>query len=247
MGTGPSLAAALEKYLRLLQEETTIAVNTFCLDAAYEAVKPDFYAFSDPVYSRADCGERAANKRYRVLRALKEQTRWPLHALFALYPGQVDLTSEFKHTSISHHLVNIFPPFEVPWIRNYAYSTGFVQPLVKNVVGFAIMAAINMGFREIYVIGADHSLHREFYVGDDNHIYGRWKHFDGTSGEQPMRKGHAADAPFYRVHEVWRGMWRTFRSYHLIAEYARFRGVQVLNATPGSFIDAFDRCSLSDL
>lgn len=32
-----------------------------------------------------------------------------------------------------------------------------------------------------------------------------------------------------------------FRSYWHIADYARSRGIEIINATPGSMIDAFPR------
>ncbi len=42
-----------------------------------------------------------------------------------------------------------------------------------------------------------------------------------------------------RLHEVYENYAIAFRSYFNVKDYSNSRGVEILNATPGSFIDAF--------
>ena len=50
-----------------------------------------------------------------------------------------------------------------------------------------------------------------------------------------------------RLHEVYENYAIAFKSYFYVKAYAECCGVKILNATPGSFIDAFPRLHLRDL
>ena len=43
------------------------------------------------------------------------------------------------------------------------------------------------------------------------------------------------------LHEVLYSMYVAFRSYFVIRDYAERIGCKIINITPGSFIDAFER------
>ena len=49
------------------------------------------------------------------------------------------------------------------------------------------------------------------------------------------------------IHDVYENYAIAFRSYFNVKDYADARGVEIINATPGSFIDAFPRLALSKL
>jgi hypothetical protein len=53
-----------------------------------------------------------------------------------------------------------------------------------------------------------------------------------------------AEYVHHPLHQVLESMMIAFRSYHRIQRYAEARGLKVLNATPGSMIDAFPREAL---
>ena len=44
-----------------------------------------------------------------------------------------------------------------------------------------------------------------------------------------------------KLHDVLGSMTIAFRSYWQIADYANSRSIEIINATPGSMIDAFPR------
>ena len=58
-----------------------------------------------------------------------------------------------------------------------------------------------------------------------------------------------AEEIFKNVHiaDVYENYAIAFRSYFNVKDWAERRGIEILNATPGSFIDAFKRVSLADL
>jgi hypothetical protein len=49
------------------------------------------------------------------------------------------------------------------------------------------------------------------------------------------------------LHEILSTMSLAFESYHILKKYADYKEVKILNSTPGSYIDAFERCSINEL
>ena len=47
-----------------------------------------------------------------------------------------------------------------------------------------------------------------------------------------------------RIHQIYESFSIAFRSYFAVKDFADSEGVEILNATPGSFIDAFPRTRL---
>ena len=47
-----------------------------------------------------------------------------------------------------------------------------------------------------------------------------------------------------KLHEVLESMYIAFRTYHTIRRYADFRGTNIINITPDSYIDAFQKAKL---
>jgi hypothetical protein len=69
------------------------------------------------------------------------------------------------------------------------------------------------------------------------------KHFYDaeTSKSEPMHKGGKGER---RLHEVLLKFYYSFRSYYMLNGYARKRGAKIINVTPNSFIDAFERLKI---
>lgn len=247
MGNGPSLAEELRMNLPILQREKVFAVNLFALDDLFTVVRPAFYALMDPALSRVIATEWARANQIRILTALRQRTAWPMQVFFPLCPAQILLDEVFSGTQCRLSMVNLFPTFTIPVVRNLVYQTGLLLPPTYNVLVAATALAINMGFDEIYLIGADHSWLRDVAVRDDNCMYLVHRHFNGSSAPLPIfNRPHEPRRPI-RVHE-WAGdLYRIFHAYHILADYARHRDVRVYNATPDSFIDAFPRRRLSSI
>ena len=107
------------------------------------------------------------------------------------------------------------------------------------------MIGLKMGFRQIYLTGADHSWTKTLAVDDDNLVVSIQPHFYKDNQAE-----HTRVASVYkdiRLHEILLSFHIAFRSYFFVSRYAKTIGASIFNATPGSFIDAFPRRSLADL
>ena len=123
-----------------------------------------------------------------------------------------------------------------------AYGRRLGMPRPRNVLIPAIMTGIWSGFKEIYIIGADHSWMNTICVNEHNEVESRQPHFYQDNEHELKRI--KVDYVHRPLHEVVHSFYVAFRAYHQIQRYASTAGVAIYNSTPGSFIDAFTRKSL---
>ncbi|MDE5874760.1 MAG: hypothetical protein K2H15_03860, partial [Muribaculaceae bacterium] len=102
-----------------------------------------------------------------------------------------------------------------------------------------IMSAIREGFGRIYLCGADHTWTQTLSVDDENFVVSVQPHFyeDNDKERERVRRAYAG----LHLHDVLGSMTIAFRSYWAVKAYAESIGVKIINATPGSMIDAFER------
>lgn len=229
MGNGPSLGADIAGHGDELRRETTMAVNFAALAPEFARLRPTYYVLADPhFFSRSD----DANLR-RLRQALRD-VDWPM-TVFVPVGARFDATSP-------HVRVERFNPVGVEgfrWLRHWAYRTGLGMPRPRNVLVPALMCAMRAGYRNIAVLGADHSWMRTLAVNDDNEVVSVQPHFYSDDAEESRRVAQVYKG--VRLHQVIMSFYVAFRAYHDIAAWARARGVSITNATPGSMIDAFPR------
>ena len=113
------------------------------------------------------------------------------------------------------------------------------MPRPRNVLIPSIMEAIGMGYKKVYIAGADHSWTRTLSVDDDNNVVSVQPHFYKEDDREVQRIN--TEYMHHPLHTIMYSFYVAFKSYFTIARYARSRGTEVVNITPGSFIDAFPR------
>ena len=118
------------------------------------------------------------------------------------------------------------------------------MPRPRNVLNPSLMLALRMGFKHIYVAGADHTWTQTLSVTDDNQVVSIQPHF-----YKEDKKEEARQATVYHKFPLYKLMYSfyvAFKSYFTIRRYAESINAEIINITPGSFIDAFKRMKVSD-
>lgn len=237
MGNGPSLRRNIEEDTAFLRDSRTMAVNFAANADEFSLLRPDFYILADPHFFEGK--ETDANVR-RLFERLDQLVDWDM-TLFI--PSSRDVSSLGLHNA--HIAVERFNAIGVEgfrWLENAAFNSGRGMPRPRNVLIPAIMVGISLGFREIYIIGADHTWTRTLEVDSDNCVISVQPHFYKDNNEEQVRVKSV-----YRnvcLHEILLSMHLAFKSYHTIARYAEDKGIRIFNSTPDSFIDAFPRKKL---
>ena len=126
---------------------------------------------------------------------------------------------------------------------NWIFRKGWGVPRPHNVLIPSIAMGLRLPFKKIYLAGADHSWLPEITVTDDNVVLMHQKHFydQNKSQAETVKQENLNSA---RLHIILYHMHVAFKSYFILEAYARWLGKEIINVTPGSYIDAFKRMKL---
>ncbi len=239
MGNGPSLRDAIENDRDALMRFPRLAVNLSALTPDFRDLRPEYYILADIAFF----AKEKSGKVPQLWEALGS-VDWPM-TLFL--PAEARKMEEVRRLpeNVTVKYYNLTPAEGFDCIMHPLYDSGLAMPRPRNVLIPSIMNLMREGFDRIVLIGADHNWSRTLWVTDRNRVVSVQPHFYKDDDAELRR----AEEIFknVRIHEVYENYAIAFRSYFNVKRYAEKRGVEILNATPGSFIDAFPRIALSEL
>ena len=239
LANGPSLNATVENHRDFLQDKTLLAVNFSVLSPMFGELRPELYLIADPLFWLVD------EKRESLFGNLAQKTQWPMH-LFV--PSRALGDKKWRkmiegNPNISLHIYNATPIEGFRGVERFAFKHGMGVPRPHNVLIPSIAMALRMPFEKVYVAGADHSWLHEITVTDDNEVLMHQKHFyDTKTSKADTVKQENLNAA--HLHTILYHMHVAFKSYFTLRDFAKSLGKEVINITPGSFIDAFPRMKL---
>lgn len=242
LANGPSLRQTLAEEGDLLRESLTMAVNFAANTPDFHTLRPDFYTMVDPHFFRSEESDPNVRRLWENL----AKTNWPM-TLFL----PANMRREISHASgnpvsrlpqcVTLRWINLTPAEGWKPLAQRLYRAGLAMPRPRNVLIASLMAALREGFREIVIAGADHTWTRDLWVDDRNRVISVQPHFYKDNEKELDRV--AQEYAGIPLHRILGSMTVAFRSYHLISGYAESLGASIVNATPGSFIDAFPRAA----
>lgn len=239
LANGPSLTQTVEAHPSFLRGKDLLAVNHAAVSDLFVRLRPRHYLLADPLFWIDPA------IRDRTFGALAARTAWPM-TLFMPMRAWKDRTWQplvAQNPQIRVVKYNSTPVEGFPGFCNRVYKLGLGMPRPHNVLIPSISVAVRMGYRRIYLAGADHSWLPEITVNDRNEVLMNQKHFydQGRSQARAVRNENLTTAT---LSTILHHMSVAFGSYFVLRGFARFCGAEVINVTPGSFIDAFPRLQL---
>ncbi len=241
LGNGPSLREALENFSQELAGEPCMAVNFALNSPEITALCPAYYILADPHFFRAEGSDANVDRLWENLRGVCWKMRLYVPAKYAsIARGRLGSGTQVGVQAFNAVGVEGFGS----WTR-MIYDLGLGMPRPRNVLIPSLMLAIREGFDEIVVLGADHSWMKTLGVTADNEVVSIQPHFYAEDSREEARVRHEYRG--YRLHEIVESFAVAFKAYHQIAAYAGPMGIRIVNATPGSFIDAFPRTTLEEI
>lgn len=237
MGNGPSLRDAIDNHAAALAEHPLLSVNFAPLTPEFFALRPQIHVLADGLFFEK---EKKGNVE-QMWQAL-ERVEWPM----TLYiPAQRRGCAEIQRlpAAVEVKYFNLTPAGGWKRLTRFLYDRGLAMPRPRNVLIPAIMSAIREGYRSLLLVGADHSWSKTLWVTDNNCVVSVQPHFYEDNEKERERVESLYKG--IRLHQIYESFAIAFRSYFQVKDYADRRGVEIKNATPGSFIDAFPRTKLS--
>lgn len=239
MGNGPSLRDAMEQDRDVLMAYPRLAVNLSALTPDIRDLRPDYYILADIAFFLKEKTGKVPQL-WEALRSVDWQMTLFLPATARKMPEVKSLPA-----NITLKFYNLTPAEGFRCVMHPLYDSGLAMPRPRNVLIPSIISSMREGFRKIVLIGADHNWSKTLWVTERNRVVSVQPHFYKDDDAELRR----AEEIFKNVHihDVYENYAIAFRSYFNVKAYADRRGVEILNATPGSFIDAFPRIRLADL
>lgn len=236
MGNGPSLRTNLDNNLELLERSDTLAVNFAANTPEFRILRPKYYVLADPHFFR-----NISDKNVAALSESLKAVDWRM-TLFVPAKSRRSVARMIDNPMVSVEGFNFLAAEGWKWLEQFMFRLRLGMPRPRNVLIPSIMIGIWLGYKKIYILGADHSWLKTLDVDSDNRVVSVQPHFYKEDSHEVERINRTyLDL---KLHQVLESMTIAFASYHKINAYASRCGITIINATPGSFIDAFPRGSI---
>ncbi|MCC8176092.1 MAG: hypothetical protein LUC85_01995 [Bacteroidales bacterium] len=215
-----------------LKSTPCLAVNFAALAEDFIDIKPRYYVLADPHFF-------SSNERVKQLIDRLKNVDWKM-TLFV--PATSKHVPDFSGTRVKVERFNAVGVDAWPWLEKALMGRRLAMPRPRNVLIPSIMIALWLGYKKVLVAGADHSWMQSIWVNERNEVVSVQPHFY----KEPEGEQKRVDSEYrgYRLHEIVHSFYVAFRAYHQIARFAKAIGSEVINVTPGSYIDAFPRSEL---
>lgn len=247
LGNGPSFKNSLESNFEFFKHQELICLNHFGITDYYTELKPKFYITIAHDLYLDDTDTMYKEASIKLFNAIADRTTWEMIFLIHREARKEKRWQEIlrKNKNIRIVYINLTPAEGFKWLRYSLYkkSLGMVRP--HNVMIPSMFFAINAGAKEIILVGAEHSWLKEIHVDKDNNALFFNEHFYNT--EKKSQRYTFKGQSYMKLHEILKTLAAAFEGYHILNEYAADMGVKIINCSPESFIDAFEKRSLSDI
>lgn len=247
LGNGPSLNKTLENDFEKLLSNDLMCVNQFADTVYYEKLKPKYYVIQADQILLPKAVEYHDNVRKILFNNIAAKTTWKL---ILFLPVFADKSSFWKNIIKDNKNIHVcyYNPTPVDGLKalsHWLLKMNLGMPRPHNVLIPGIVQAINMGYSTVFLTGADHSWHEQFLVDENNNFKFTDTHFFSVNNKPMPRITHTGT--HLHIHDLFRKFYLTFKGYFEIKSYAEYRKVTIYNASYKSYIDAFERKSLSTL
>lgn len=248
LGNGPSLNQTLAESQNLFSDFDLMAVNNLSQTDRFIELKPKWYILHAFIYYVPDSQLSPAYQKMKAdtILAILEKTNWPMEILVP-FPAKKNLdfiNTWKKNTNIKLVFYNQTPLEGFSFLTAYFFKKRWGMPRPHNVLVPAIMNGIWLNYKEIYLVGADHSWLAEITVTHANEALVNQKHFYDENESKAMTMQDYQVRP-RRLHEMIHKFYLSFKGYWEILPFANKQKVRIYNASKVSMIDAFERKSLS--
>jgi len=240
LANGPCLIKDLEINNEFISGHKKFCVNFFALSEEYEKIKPDYYVLAAPEFWLEKTTEFFKSQRKKLIDNLLNKTNWQMSLLIPFKAKNSLLVNSIKkNNNIQIIYYNNTPIEGFQKIINWLFKLNLGMPRPHNVLIPSIFLALNIGFKKIYIFGADHSWHEEIKIDENNKVTVNHEHFyDKNEQRMPMYK---LDGKEYYLHDIFRKLHFAFKGYFILRDYAYFLNAKIYNASSKSYIDAFER------
>lgn len=239
LGSGPSLTDDLLK-IKHISNSKFLAVNDFINSALFNELKPHYYVLADPGYFDKNCDNILVQGTIKLLHNIDYNLELYIPFVYKdIFLKNNPHIIKNKFLIIKPFHTNEYCGFEK--VNHFLYEFGLSMPLAQNILIAAIFISINLGYKSVYLLGADHSWLYDLRVNEFNQVCQFKRHFYKSNENNQLTLFLKSPNETFKMHEILLILSRTFHGYHKLEKYSKKRNTKVINVTTNSYIDAFER------
>jgi len=242
-GNGPSLKKQMETQLDVFQDNDVICVNAMSNTDWFPVVKPRYYCLMDS--SVVELPERLLLENRKIVDGLwsgLERADWDMELVLPRsFQRGAFLKERLKRVPCAVQYINTTSFDGYSFLRDFFMRKQLCAPIVQTVVIAAVYYGICKGYDDIYLVGSEMNFAKGIEVDENGMLYFNDTHFYAKEHKRFFVDANGRPIP---IAEFLEADARVFREYMLLEEYSKKMGVKIYNATPGSWVDAFERIDL---
>ncbi len=239
LGNGPSLNLSFDFLVENKENSDVFCVNMFSNSPYYSKIKPQNYLLLDDAFVNQN-HELASN----AIQKIMLDTHWKLNLIVPLKFKKSTYFIEkiAQNPNITIYFINyvIFESFD--WLRFWVFRKNIGMPQCQNVLVALTFQCINMGYKNVYLLGADHSWHENLRLNEQNELLFVDTHF---YGEKNINTKNTNEKSFLAFQFL--SLHKAFKGYEVLVIYAKNCGVNIYNASAKSYIDVFKKIKLTEI
>jgi hypothetical protein len=239
LGNGPSLAEDIDLVVSSKPTSALMALNNFATTSLFSKLQPEYYMLQAPELWQDDVSEELSQYQESIIAALQNDTSWPMQIFMPYFAREQKVTARLKKNSNLQVVFFNQIPIEGPrWFTKRLWEWKWGGPRIHNTLVACLLISFHLRFRTVYLCGADHSWHETILFDESGHLRNNYSHFYAPAQGRKVIK---FDGTPFLLHEFFRKLYLTFKGYHDLASFAKYKGVQVFNMSSKSYIDAFPK------
>tara|TARA_R110001592_G_scaffold246740_1_gene508692 strand:- start:4745 stop:5602 length:858 start_codon:yes stop_codon:yes gene_type:complete len=231
LGNGPSLKTVLENDLLNAKNKDIFVVNFFFKSTYFNILKPKYYVLADTAIFKPSI-KRHFDFVEEIIENLNKVS-WEMYLLIPSSKNKSLTLSRITNKNIKFIFMNTTPVNGSKSISHFLYKNNVGMPRCQNVLNLAIFSAINLGYKNVYLYGADHSWTKDLFVNEQNEV---------CYGDRHIYK---PDLTIIKkentIHDLLMLFSHMFKSHKQLRNYADSVDCSIYNYTKESFIDAYKR------
>lgn len=228
IGNGPSIK---NTDLKKINNAKKMAVSNFYLHNDYKIVNPDYYCFAQFTYTSIFNEEIGA----RWLTDVGNNSGFPQFFFNISEKNLIDQCDSFKGKKINYMYLDKINP-------DYYDEIDITNKIMcgQSVTIDCLQLAIYMGFKEVYLVGVEHS---EILSKQYDYFYERRRSVTGDKDMYASDNGNVIT----KFSTQLRTRYYLWEQYKRVKKIAKAKGVTIYNATKGGLLDVFERVDYNEL
>ena len=242
LANGPSLKKDIKKILSKKNKFEFYGVNYFATTKLFKIIKPNYYAFADPLFWRKDINDNIKSDNSKLFKILSK-VNWDMHLICPSIGAKIvsKKLSNNRYIKVIPLRSNYYH-FKNEKLNIFGLMSGIVTPAFNNVLIVALWHALQRKVPYIEFYGADFSGFKALYVNQKTNTL--------TSSITHYYKNTKAQAnPVYKypgktrkkIHMRLFQIWNSFNQMYLLSIIAKKLKIKVINCSSTSYLDSFER------